>query len=125
MASWFRYHCQKKTSASTKNPLSPLALFEVRHSPPRKKQILHVYSQLYYDTRVRSAVEKELAHLKANGQSEPILNTRRRVTKACWDREDPIFQQDVENQVADLHKDAEATYATYMEELANQDSITE
>lgn len=127
VASWYRYHCTKArgNKLNIDNPLSPLALFQQRHGAPRRKQVRHVYSQLHYETNVKPALHAELDRMKQAAQSEPIVNTIRRITKSCWDNEDDDFRREISLAVEDLHKEASATYLAYMDELAGEDFIAE
>lgn len=111
--------------SKVQNPLSPAALFQQRHAPPRKQQVRHVYSQLHFKKRIRPSLTLERKRMKAAGLTEPPVNTVNRITKTCWDAESEAFQQGLYTIVNDMYETASQTYTSFMDEMASDEFLAE
>lgn len=107
------------------NPLAPLALFEQRHAPPRKKQVRHVYSQLHFKKRIKPSLLRERKRITLAGEAEPLVRIVNRVTKECWKKETAEFQAAIIVVVNEMYASAHQTYTTFMEDMASEDFLAE
>lgn len=86
------------------------AFIDVAPKPPRRDQLQHVYSRLYYNDRIKASYEEEysqlLAEAKARGDEKmpSNLNVRNRVRQRLWEAESAEFKAEVTEIAEEEHQ---------------------
>ncbi|KAJ7480365.1 hypothetical protein B0H11DRAFT_2421170 [Mycena galericulata] len=122
IAQWYRYH-YKKILAEDSLEASVEALLSGLGGPrkPRKRRVLHQYSEQYYASRIKSFYEEELVkEMEAwkDGKLEvkpESVNVRNCVVDERWAAESDSFRNRLETEVKQAHQDAMEEYNAAME----------
>lgn len=126
LGNFYRYNCSKATANKARvtgaNPLDPLNVFRRGFGPPRRPQLLQVYSNVYYDERIKSVVQAEQKRVQELQLEEPFLRILRRVTKKCWEDEDEDTRAEIEDTVEELFDESRAQYEDHKATLG-EDSV--
>ncbi|KAJ7098189.1 hypothetical protein B0H15DRAFT_1009918 [Mycena belliarum] len=122
---WYRYHYKNLlASNSLESNVDALLAGMTGGSRPRRGRVLHLYSKLHYEKRVKEVFIKEFDRLTQDFEDGELddapkeLATRNRVTKECYDAESDAFRERIEAQVDKNHAEALAEWDEAQEALA-------
>ncbi|KAI0058285.1 hypothetical protein BV25DRAFT_1919485 [Artomyces pyxidatus] len=124
IGAWYRYHCAK-VNKGTKENTWVRQLFRAAVEPPKKMQATHMYSKMYYETRIKPKFDVEWAELKAKKKAEGKTATKGQwigllgvVTRREWTFEVAEFRKEVERRVDEEYKRAcEEYHDKYVRDL--------
>lgn len=94
------------------DPISEMldAFVDVAPKPPRKDQLQHVYSRLYYNGRIKAPYEEEYSRLlkeaKARGDEKmpSNLNVRNQIRQRLWEAESDEVKAEVAKVAEEEHQ---------------------
>ncbi|KAG6834882.1 hypothetical protein H0H93_006675, partial [Arthromyces matolae] len=99
--SWFRWRTQKKGRQADKNVSKQLQKV-LLGSQERLPQLPHIYSDMFYDTKIAPVVEQQTPAGATNADRFAIAN---RVTRAMFAAEDPAVVDEVRARFAVLKRE--------------------
>ncbi|KAG6818766.1 hypothetical protein H0H93_002005 [Arthromyces matolae] len=99
--SWFRWRTQKKGRQADKNVSKQLQKV-LLGSQERLPQLPHIYSDMFYETKIAPVVEQQTPKGATNADRFAIAN---RVTRAMFAAEDPAVVDQVRARFAELKRE--------------------
>jgi hypothetical protein len=140
LARWFSYRYKKKQKMRENNPLPPdstgifppldptaLSLTApkfnslTRTQKPRKPQLPHVYSALYYNKKIKALAEERWATDSQRNISAVV--SREMLTRELWENESPEVKDEVRKEATRRYEEALAEFDTAENEARTPEEI--
>lgn len=94
--------------------------------PPRKPQVLHYYSQLYYPERIKPTVDAEWAKKKKILAEDPdeektkFVDFQNKVTQRFWENETQAFRDNLKTKLEEDHRARRTVFDEHIERVTKQ-----